>query len=148
VFADAYQSGKVRFVGLSNVSPEQIDAAVKIVPIVSVQNQFSPVHRHPETNGVLDKCRQLGLAFLPYSPLGGIGNAKNIGNAGAVASIASELGISPQRVTLAWHLTKYDRLIPIPGASRVESVEDSALASDVVLSAEQIARLDSSFSAA
>lgn len=144
-FANAYQAGKVRFVGLSNVTPEQIDAAIKVVPIASVQNQFSPVHRYPETNGVLDKCRQLGLAFLPYSPLGGSGTAKQIGNTGALAALASELGISAQRVTLAWHLAKYERLIPIPGASRLESIEDSAPASDICLTAEQVAMLDASF---
>jgi aryl-alcohol dehydrogenase-like predicted oxidoreductase len=146
VLAEALQAGKVRYVGLSNVSPDQIDAAIKIVPVVSVQNQFSVKHRNPETDGVLAKCRQLGLAFLAYSPLGGAwGGAKQIGETGAIGAVAADLGISPQRLALEWLLSKYDRLIPIPGATRVESVQDSAQSAEVTLSPEQVARLDASF---
>ena len=145
VFAQAHKEGKVRFVGLSNVSPEQIEIALSLVPVASVQNQFSPTHLAPELDGSLQKCRELGIAFLPWSPLGGMGGAKGIGSNETLASIAKELGISPQRVVLGWHLAKYDRLIPIPGASRIESVEDSAHGGDVVLTPEHVARLDAAF---
>lgn len=145
VFAEAHKAGKVRFVGLSNVNPEQIEIALAMVPIASVQNQFSPTHRQPERDGSLDKCRELGIAFLPWSPLGGMGGAKGIGSNEVLASLAQELGISPQRVVLGWHLAKYDLSIPIPGASRVESVEDSAHGGDVVLTPDQVARLDAAF---
>jgi len=145
VFADAKAAGKVKFVGISNASAEQIDLAMSMVDVISVQNQFSPTHRAPETDGSLDKCRELGLAFLPWSPLGGMGGAKNIGEQGALADLSKELGISPQRVVLAWHLAKYERMIPIPGASRVESVEDSALGGEVVLTPQQVATLDTAF---
>jgi aryl-alcohol dehydrogenase-like predicted oxidoreductase len=145
VLKEALDAGKIQFAGLSNVSVAQIDEAIAIVPITSVQNQFSPTHRAPETDGVLEHCRQLGIAFLPWSPLGGMGGAKGIGEKGALTQIAEELGISPQRVVLAWHLSKYAGSLPIPGASRIESVEDSAKGSDVELSAEQVARLDASF---
>ena len=145
VFAEALEQGKVRYVGLSNVSPEQIEEAMKIVPVVSVQNQYSLTHRAPEKDGSLEKCRELGLAFLPWSPIGGIGGAKDIGSNETLASIASELGISPQRVALAWHLSKYQYLIPIPGASRLESVEDSAHGGDISLTGEQIERLDNAY---
>ncbi len=145
VLREALDAGKIQFAGLSNVSVEQIDIAMKIVPITSVQNQFSPTHRAPEQDGVLEHCRELGLAFLPWSPLGGMGGAKGIGEKGALGQIARELGISPQRVVLAWHLSKYERAIPIPGASRLESVEDSAHGGDVELSPEQVAQLDQSF---
>ena len=144
-FAEARQQGKVRYVGLSNVSPAQIDEAKAIVPILSVQNQYSPTHRQPERDGSLEKCRDLGLAFLPWSPLGGMRGAKGIGQEGALAEVARELGVSPQRVVLAWHLSKYERVIPIPGASHVESVEDSARAAEVTLSPEQATRLDAAF---
>ena len=141
-FADAKAQGKVKFVGLSNVSPEQIDIANKIVPIVSVQNRYSPIDRTPETDGVLAKCKELGLALLPYSPLGGMGGAKHIGQSSeAFGKLADELGASPQQVALAWLLSKYDRIIPIPGASRIESVANSAKADGLKLTAEQIARL-------
>ena len=144
-FAEARQQGKVQYVGLSNVSPAQIEEAAAIVPILSVQNQYSPTHRQPERDGSLDKCRELGLAFLPWSPLGGMGGAKGIGREGAPAEIAQQLGVSPQRVVLAWLLGKYDRLIPIPGASRVESVADSARGDEVTLTPEQAAQLDAAF---
>ncbi len=145
VLREALDAGKIQFAGLSNVSVAQIDEALQIVPVVSVQNQFSPTHRAPENDGVLEHCRKLGLAFLPWSPLGGMGGAKGIGAKGALTQIAEELAISPQRVVLAWHLAKYERSLPIPGASRLESVEDSAQGSDIELSGEQVARLDASF---
>lgn len=90
VFAEALQAGKVRYVGLSNVSPEQIETALAICPIISVQNQYSPTHRNPEQDGSLDKCRELGLAFLPWSPLGGMGGAKGIGQEGALSELSQE----------------------------------------------------------
>jgi aryl-alcohol dehydrogenase-like predicted oxidoreductase len=147
VFAEAMAAGKVRYVGISNASPEQIEIALGLVPaLVSVQNQYSPTHRNPERDGSLAKCVEHRIAFLPWSPLGGMGGAKGIGGPGSpLAEVAGALGVSPQRVVLAWHLAKYDRMIPIPGASRIESVEDSALGAEVSLSAEQIARLDTSF---
>ncbi|MBV9851272.1 MAG: aldo/keto reductase [Armatimonadetes bacterium] len=144
-FAEARQQGKVKYVGLSNVSPAQIEEALSIVPVISVQNEYSPRHRQPEQDGSLEKCRELGLAFLPWSPLGGIGGAKGIGQEGALAEIARDLGVSPQRVVLAWLLGKYDRMIPIPGASRIESVEDSAKGDEVTLTPDQAARLDAAF---
>ena len=144
-FAELRQQGKVRAVGLSNVSPAQIDEALALLPVASVQNQFSPLHREPERDGTLDKCRERGLAFLPWSPLGGLGGAKGIGREGPLAEVAGQLGVSPQRVVLAWLLGKYERLIPIPGVSRVESVEDSARGGDVALTAEQAAQLDAAF---
>ena len=145
VLREALDAGKIRYAGLSNVSVEQIETALQIVPIASVQNQYSPTHLAPERDGVLDKCRELGLAFLPWSPLGGMGGAKTIGDKGALDEIATEIRVSAQQVVLAWHGSKYDRLIPIPGASRVSSVEDSANAAQVELSPAQIARLDASF---
>ena len=144
-FAEARRQGKVKFIGLSNVTAAQIEQAQAIVPLASVQNQYSPKHRQPERDGTLEKCREHGLAFLPWSPLGGFGGAKGIGREGALAEIAGELGVSPQRVVLAWLLGKYDRLIPIPGASRVASVEDSAHSDEITLSPEQAARLDAAF---
>jgi aryl-alcohol dehydrogenase-like predicted oxidoreductase len=145
VFAEARAAGKARLIGLSNVSPEQIEEALKIVPIASVQNQFSPTHLAPERDGSLKKSREHGIAFLPWSPLGGIGGAKGIGESGPLAELSHELGVSPQRIVLAWLLSKYDGLIPIPGASRAQSVEDSAHGGEVQLSPEQIQKLDAAF---
>jgi aryl-alcohol dehydrogenase-like predicted oxidoreductase len=140
--AEAKQQGKIKLVGLSNVSTAQIDEAMQIVPLASVQNRYAFDHRETEQNGVLAKCRELGLAFLPYSPLGGSGDAKTVGESGPLAAIAQEVGASPQQVVLAWMLHKYDRMIPIPGVSRMETLESSAGAADVALTKEQKARSD------
>lgn len=143
--AQARQQGKIRMVGLSNVSAAQIDEAIAITPIASVQNSYGLLNRGAERDGVLDKCRELGLAFLPFSPLGGVAGAKELGKTGALAEMARELKISPQRIALAWLLPQYERMIPIPGVSRIESIEDSAQASELALTSEQIGRLNDAF---
>ena len=145
VLREALDAGKIRYAGLSNVSVEQIETAMKIVPITSVQNQYSPTHLAPQNDGVLEKCRQEGIAFLPWSPLGGMGGAKEIGEKGALEQLADELKVSAQQVVLAWHLAQYDREIPIPGFSRVQSVEDSADAAQVKISPAQFEMLNQSF---
>jgi aryl-alcohol dehydrogenase-like predicted oxidoreductase len=140
--AEAQQEGKIRLVGLSNVSAAQIEEAAAIVPIATVQNSYSFHYRGPERDGVLDKCRELGLALLPYSPLGGMNDAKDLGRTGILAALARELKASPHQTVLAWLLHRYDRMIPIPGMSRIESLEDSAKAADITLSGEQMEKLD------
>ncbi|WP_369133330.1 aldo/keto reductase [Modestobacter sp. I12A-02662] len=135
--------GLVRMVGISNADVGQIDAAREIVgpALVSVQNQFSPGYR--SSGGELAHCASLGLAFLPWSPFGGISAAKSLESAAdEFAAVADELGVSVYRVTLAWHLAQADIVLPIPGASRRESILDSAAAADLQLSPEQLARLD------
>jgi len=143
--AEAYEAGKLLNVGLSNVSPEQIVEAIGIVPIVSVQNQYSLGQRKPELDGTLDKCRALGLAFLPYSPLGGVSGAKDMGNQEELAAVADEVESSPQAVALAWLLAQYELMIPIPGVSRIATIEDSARAAEIALTAEQLSRLNVAF---
>ena len=136
--------GVVQQVGISNAITEQIELANEILDgrLVSVQNRFSPIFRtsRPE----LDYCVEHGIAFLPWSPLGGIGRSEEVFDASAFAEVGAELGVSPQQVTLAWELSLGDSVIPIPGASRPASIEDSAKAADLVLSAEQLARLNAS----
>jgi aryl-alcohol dehydrogenase-like predicted oxidoreductase len=143
--AEIYHSGSAKHVGLSNVTTEMMDVALKVMPVTSVQNQYSPIHLAPESDGVLAKCQEHGIAFLPYSPLGGSGGAKGIGQTGALAEVAKEVKVSSQRVVLAWLLSKYLYMIPIPGVSRIESVEDSAQADNVCLSDNQIKRLEESW---
>jgi len=138
-------SGKVRMIGLSNADPDQILAAHTVLgdALVSVQNQFSPAFRgsRPE----IDVCDQLGLAFLPWSPLGGLSDAKQLADKHpAFADVAAERGVSPQQVALAWELAQSPIVIPIPGAKRPESIRDSAAAAELELSAEELARLDKS----
>ncbi len=140
---EIHDSGKVRMVGISNANPEQIREARAILgeAMVSVQNEYSPRFRSSEPE--LQLCDQLGLAFLPWSPLGGAAQASRLGDRHtAFEQVAAELDVSPQQVCLAWMLTKCPAVIPIPGASRPESISDSAGAADLQLSAEQLTRLD------
>lgn len=134
--------GKIRMAGISNANPDQIREANEVLGgrLVSVQNQFSPKYRSSEPE--LDLCDEMGIAFLPWSPLGGISNAAELGASHQeFADVAAELGVSPHQVTLAWMLAKSPWVIPIPGSSRPETIQDSVKAASLELSAEQLARL-------
>ncbi|TCN30583.1 aryl-alcohol dehydrogenase-like predicted oxidoreductase [Kribbella orskensis] len=140
---DLLDAGKIRMAGISNANPDQIRQANEILGgrLVSVQNQFSPAFRSSEPE--LELCDELGIAFLPWSPLGGISKAGDLGDKHpAFHRIATELGISPQKLTLAWMLAKSPHVIPIPGASRPETIRDSYTAIDVTLTPDQVAALD------
>jgi len=140
---DLLDAGKIRLAGISNANPAQIKLANEILGgrLASVQNQFSPAFRSSEPELVL--ADELGIAFLPWSPLGGITNASDLGdNHPAFHQIAAELGVSPQQVTLAWMLAKSPHVIPIPGSSRPETIRDSYAAINLQLTPDQIAKLD------
>jgi aryl-alcohol dehydrogenase-like predicted oxidoreductase len=135
--------GLVQRAGISNADVAQIDVARSIVgpALVSVQNQFAPGWRFSADE--LAHCAGHGLAFIPWSPFGGVTAAGSLGStAPAFAEVAQELGVSVYRVTLAWHLAQADVVVPIPGASRPASIQDSAAAADLQLTPEQLARLD------
>jgi aryl-alcohol dehydrogenase-like predicted oxidoreductase len=139
--AELKAAGKIRLVGLSNVSVDQIDQARELVEVASVQNEFSPRFRRSE--GELAFCAAQGVAFLPWSPLGGIGRGRDLGGRHrAFAEVAEAHGVSPQRVALAWELAKAPVVIPIPGASRPETITDSLAAASLRLSDDDLARLD------
>jgi aryl-alcohol dehydrogenase-like predicted oxidoreductase len=139
--AELKAAGKVRLVGLSNVSVDQIRQAREVVEVASVQNEFSPRFRRSE--GELAWCAANRVAFLPWSPLGGIGRGRDLGGRHrAFAEVAQARGVSPQQVALAWELAKDRVVIPIPGASRPESITDSAAAASLRLSDDDLARLD------
>ncbi|WP_433013642.1 aldo/keto reductase [Kribbella sp. CA-294648] len=140
---DLLDEGKIRQAGISNANPEQIRQANEILGgrLVSVQNQFSPAFRSSEPE--LELCDELGIAFLPWSPLGGISSASDLGTKHpAFHTLASELGVSPQKLTLAWMLAKSPVVIPIPGASRPETIRDSYSAVDLTLTPDQVATLN------
>ncbi len=143
--ADLLDEGKILMAGVSNASVARIDEAQQVLGgrLVSVQNEFSPRFRSSE--GELEHCERLGIAFIPWSPLGGIGNADAIRrDHPAFAEVAAEVGASPQQVTLAWMLAKGSRVIPIPGSSRPETATASPAAADISLTPEQVGRLDAS----
>jgi len=134
--------GKIRMAGVSNTDCGQIRVALDILGggLASVQNQFSPRNRRSEPE--LRLCDELGIAFLPWSPLGGIGAAAELGSrSAALAEVARRRGVSPQRVCLAWMLALSPVVIPIPGASRPETIRDSAAAADLELTADELASI-------
>lgn len=139
---DLLDAGKIQMAGISNANPEQIRLAHQILGggLAGVQNQYSPRFRSSEPE--IDVCEELGLAFLPWSPLGGISSASELGGQhAAFASVAAERGVSAQQVCLAWELARSPVVIPIPGASRPETIVDSAAAADLVLTADELALL-------
>lgn len=141
---DLLDEGVIELAGISNANPDQIREANEILGgrLASVQNQFSPRFRSslPE----LALCAELGIAFLPWSPLGGISLARS-GELGAAyvafEEVADAHGVSPFQVALAWELALAPVVIPIPGASRPESINDSARATELSLTADEVARL-------
>ncbi|WP_329454556.1 aldo/keto reductase [Streptomyces sp. NBC_01497] len=140
---DLLDEGKILQAGISNANPEQIRAANEILGgrLVSVQNQLSPAFRSSEQE--LDVCTELGIAFLPWSPFGGIRNAGELGSRFApFAEVAQAHGVSPHQVCLAWLLAKSPVTVPIPGASRPASVRDSVEAAELVLSSDEFERLN------
>ncbi|HZJ07980.1 MAG TPA: aldo/keto reductase [Nocardioidaceae bacterium] len=129
--------------GISNANVEQIQVAAEILgeKLVAVQNQFSPTYRGSEPE--LDVCEEKGIAFLPWSPLGGMSKAADLGvKFSKFAEVAKKHDVSPQQVALAWQLAKSPVIIPIPGASRPESIADSAKAVHLTLEQNDLDALD------
>jgi aryl-alcohol dehydrogenase-like predicted oxidoreductase len=140
--AQLLDAGKIRMAGISNADQSQIREANDVLGgrLMSVQNQFSPRFRSSETE--LKLCDEMGIAFLPWSPLGGISRAGDLGSREVFAEVGKAHGVSPQQVCLAWLLAKSPVVLPIPGSSRPETVRDSAAAAELQLSTEELARLD------
>lgn len=140
---DLLDAGKIRMAGISNADVDQIRLAHEVLGgrLAAVQNQFSPGFR--SSLDEVELCAELGIAFLAWSPLGGAREAGGVGEQHSVfGQIAEERGVSPQQVTLAWELAQASVVIPIPGARRRASIEDSARAVHLELSADELARLN------
>jgi pyridoxine 4-dehydrogenase len=134
--ADGQRAGKIRHVGVSNVSVAQLEEARRIVPIVSVQNEYNLEDRSSEE--VLKACERLGIAFLPWFPLGA-GSALKLDR---VKSISRKNRITPAQVLLAWLLAKSPVMLPIPGTASIAHLEENVAAAALELSAEDLAALD------
>ncbi|MEV7416081.1 aldo/keto reductase [Streptomyces sp. NPDC089919] len=146
---DLVTAGTVRAAGISNVTTDQIRQAHAVLgdALVSVQNRYSPAVRDSEPQ--LRLSTELGLAFLPWSPLGGISRSSLDGPPGdpgttgtAFHRVAAGRGVSPQQVALAWLLSRSPAMIPVPGASRPSSITDSARSTDLQLTETERAQLD------
>jgi aryl-alcohol dehydrogenase-like predicted oxidoreductase len=139
---EAVEQGLIRFVGVSNFSVEQIKRARDVVDVVSVQNQYNPWQRQPETDGVLEYCETEGLTFFPWSPLGGSRKVSSLEEISAIAQLAQEKGASVYQIVLAWLRAKSPCIVPIPGASKISSIEDSVGAVEVKLSEAEVKQID------
>lgn len=131
-FKELQDEGKVRWIGISNANVEQIELTRSMVDLVAVQNQLSLEYTDPIGKGEVELCEQHGIAFIPWSPMKGVSKARGV---------AEERGVSPHQVALAWLLSLSPVMLPIPGASRPESILDSVKAAQLELTREQLERL-------
>lgn len=140
--ADLRREGKVRWVGLSNVSVDQVREAAAIVPVLTVQNRLNPFFGEAPETGVVAHCSREGIGFLAYSPVGGGRLNRKLPSLGVLQPIARAHGASPHAVVLAWVLARGSSVIAIPGARTEAHVADSAGASDLVLAPAELAAID------
>lgn len=141
-FAELQQEGKVRWVGLSNVSVNELEAAQGIVEVASVQNRFNPFFDESPHDGVIKYCNDKGIGYLAYSPVGGGRLNKKLPDHPVVGPIAEAHGASPHAVVLAWVLARSPNVIAIPGARTVDHVLDSAGAAALGLSPGELRAID------
>ncbi|MGQ0652746.1 MAG: aldo/keto reductase [Betaproteobacteria bacterium] len=132
---DAQKAGKVRHIGVSNFDTKELERGRKVATIVSVQNQYSVQYRHSED--VLKACEKLGIAFLPWFPLG----AGSALRSSRLKKIASKLGATPAQVAIAWLLRKSPVMLPIPGTGSLAHLEENVAAARLTLSDEDMAAL-------
>lgn len=169
--AELVTEGKVRFLGLSEAAPETLRKAHATHPITALQTEYSLWSREPE-DGILTTCEELGIGFVPYSPLGrgflsgdiksindledgdfrrtnprfmGENFQKNIDLVNAVTAIATDRGVTAAQLALAWVLAQGEHLVPIPGTRRVRTLEDNVASAEIVLTADDLARIEAVF---
>jgi aryl-alcohol dehydrogenase-like predicted oxidoreductase len=135
-------AGKIRAVGLSNITAKQLDEALALTPIAAVQNRCNLFERRDFDNGLVEHCRARSVAYVPYSPVGGHFGHRRLATDPVLARIAAKHATSPYVIALAWLLGRGDHVVPIPGASKPASVRSSLTATAVALDAEDRAELD------
>ena len=138
VLGELQRAGKIRWIGLSNVSVEEIQEAMNVVPVTSVQNRLNPFFREAVRDGVVRFCEREDLGVLAYSPVGGGRLNKKLPGHPVLEPIARRHGVSPHAVTIAWVLAQGETVIPIPAARTVEHALDSLNAERIVLSDEEM----------
>ncbi|HCP56966.1 MAG: aldo/keto reductase [Pseudomonadaceae bacterium] len=172
--AQLVSEGKVRYIGLSEVAPATLARAHKVHPITAVQSEYSLWTRDPESNGVLAKCRELGVGFVPYSPLGrgfltgalkspedfaeddyrrftprfqGENFQRNLQLVAQIEKMAADKGVQPSQLALAWVLAQGDDIVPIPGTKRRRYLQANCAALDISLSADELSAINAIFPA-
>ena len=147
--AELQREGKIRWVGLSNVSVGEIERARSIVEVVSVQNRLNPFFREALDTGVVQYCEGIGIVFIAYSPLGGSRLNRRLSGHPVLEAIARRHAVSVHAVVLAWVLGQGSNVIAIPGSSTVEHAVDSAGAGNLTLADEELQEIaDAEFSRA
>jgi len=136
------EEGKIRWIGLSNVDAVQLQTALRQVEIASVQNRCHVMAARDLANGLVDLCGRLGVAYIAHSPVGGHHGHVELARRPLMQELAARHGCTPYAIALAWLLAQGDHVIPIPGASRVQSIRDSLAATRIRLDAGELARLD------
>lgn len=136
------EDGKVRHIGLSNVAPKELEFALRLTPIASVQNRCNPFFKKDFANGLIAMCLSKGVAYIPYAPVGGNHGHKRLPAHPLFRRLSEKYDASPYCVALAWLLHKGEHIFPIPGASKVSSVRDAPRALDVELERDDIALID------
>jgi aryl-alcohol dehydrogenase-like predicted oxidoreductase len=139
------EEGKILHVGISNVDAAQLAEAREVCAIASVQNRCNPFDRQSFEGGVVQACEEGGVAFLPHSPVGGHRGRERTPDDAALNAVGARHGATPYEVCIAWLLAKSPAMLPIPGASRVQSAISSAKAAELELTAEDLAELDAAF---
>lgn len=135
--AELRRAGKIRHLGVSNVSVRQLEEARRIAPVVSVQNEYNVGNR--ASQDVVVACEKAGIAFIPWFPLG---NGRAL-RSKRVAPVAARLGATPAQVALAWLLARSPVMLPIPGTQSIDHLEENAAAAKIRLSPDDLAALDS-----
>jgi len=170
--AKLVKEGKVRYLGLSEAGPETLRRAMKVHPITALQTEYSLWTRDPETNDVLATCRELGIGFVAYSPLGrgfltgqfhrfedldptdyrrnsprfqGENFQKNLDLVRKIEELAVEKECRPSQLALAWVMEQGNDIVPIPGTKRKKYLEENAAAAEIKLSQQDVARINDVF---
>jgi len=132
---DAQRAGKIRHVGISNVNTQELQRAMRVAKIVSVQNEYNLGDRSSEP--VLKECERLGIAFLPWFPLGAGAALRDQ----KLVSVSRKINATPAQVALAWLLAKSPSMLPIPGTGSLAHLEENVKAASLALGAEDVALL-------
>jgi len=133
--------GKIAAIGLSNVNARHLDEALRITPIAAVQNRCNVLDTRDFETGLVERCRELGIAYVPYSPVGGHSGHRRLDQYPTLERIAEKHGVTPYVVALAWLLAQGPHIVPIPGATKPKSIESSLTAPRLRLDAEDLAAL-------
>jgi len=129
------REGKIRHIGLSNVTVAELDRALALTPVVSVQNRYSPVDRR--SDDVLARCEDASIGFVPWAPL----ESGGIGDQGELERVAAAHDATPHQVAIAWLLARSPAMLPIPGTGSIAHLEENMAAASIELSTDELARL-------